>query len=266
MNQNSPAQYQYEKLKIDEKEGIFIITLNSPETLNALESKLLAELEDVIEKIWYLRYSGVIITGEGKAFSAGANIQELYNLENFHQAYEYLRRGQRILSKIENSKFITIAAINGYALGGGFELALSCTFRIATKSAKLGLPEINLGIIPGYGGTQRLSRLVGPQKAKRIIMEGKHISAEEAYGLGIVDEICETQEELISTSIKFLKKFESKYPTALRYINELCNLSLGGDFEDNLKTEALFCSALISSEQAKSKMKDFLEKSKKKKN
>jgi enoyl-CoA hydratase/carnithine racemase len=229
-----------EKIKTYQEDGILFIILSSPETLNALSSKMLSELDIILDEIWYMKLKGVIISGEGRAFSAGADISELNSLENIHQAYEYLRRGQRILSKIEKLKYITCAAIDGYALGGGFELALACTFRIATKKSKVGLPEINLGIIPGYGGTQRLTRLVGPQKAKRFIMSGEFISADKAFELGILDDICETREELFDKAKKLILQFEGKNPTALRYISELCNLYSDGFFEDNLKTEALF--------------------------
>jgi enoyl-CoA hydratase/carnithine racemase len=122
-----------EKIKTYQEDGILFIILSSPETLNALSSKILSELDIILDEIWYMKLKGVIISGEGRAFSAGADISELNSLENIHQAYEYLRRGQRILSKIEKLKYITCAAIDGYALGGGFELALACTFRIATK-------------------------------------------------------------------------------------------------------------------------------------
>ena len=256
-----------DKIKVlkDTDDEVLIITLNSPETLNALSQDIIEGLDEVVEKIWYERgIEGVIIKGEGKAFSAGANIGELMALENVHQAYEYLRRGQRVLSKIENLKYLTVAAIHGWALGGGFELALSCTFRVATKNAKVGLPEINLGIIPGYGGTQRLARLIGPQKAKKVIMQGDFIDGQKAYSLGMVDEICESESELIPKAKEIIKRFSGKNPTALRYANELCNISTSGEFEENLKTEAIFCASLISSPFAKNKMKEFLEKRKKK--
>ncbi|MFZ8802766.1 MAG: enoyl-CoA hydratase/isomerase family protein [Candidatus Calescibacterium sp.] len=252
-----------EKIKTYQEDGILFVILNSPETLNALSSKILSELDMILDEIWYMKLKGVIISGEGRAFSAGADISELNSLENIHQAYEYLRRGQRILSKMEKLKYITCAAIDGYALGGGFELALACTFRIATKKSKVGLPEINLGIIPGYGGTQRLTRLVGPQKAKHFIMSGEFISADKAFELGILDDICETREELLDKAKKLILQFEGKNPTALRYISELCNLHSDGFFEDNMKTEALFCASLISSQFAKNKMQEFLEKKKK---
>lgn len=251
------------KVKTDEEEGILIITLNSPETLNALSRQILQELDEIIDKIWHGKYLGVIIRGEGRAFSAGADINELYSLENFHQAYEYLRNGQRTLSKLEKLKYITVAAIDGYALGGGFELALACTFRVATKNSKLGLPEINLGIVPGYGGTQRLSRLISPQKAKKLIMEGKIISAEEALEIGAIDDIAQDNQELIKKAKEIILKFKDKNPTALRYIIELCNISYGAELEQNLRTEALFCASCISSPYAKNKMKEFLEKKKK---
>ncbi|MCS7213234.1 MAG: enoyl-CoA hydratase/isomerase family protein [Candidatus Calescibacterium sp.] len=253
-----------QKIKVEEIEDVVVIKLNSPENLNAISSKMLEELNEVIDMIWYLENkSGVIFIGEGKAFSAGADVNELYALPNIHQAFEYLRRGQKIFSKIENLKYLTVAAIDGWALGGGFELALSCTFRVMTKSAKVGLPEINLGILPGYGGTQRLSRLIGVQKAKKIIMEGRFIDSQEALEIGIADQTCENKESLIKTSFELLKKFRGKNQTALRYINELCNISMIGGTDQNFKTEALFCASALSTQFAKSKISEFLEKRKK---
>lgn len=252
------------KIKVQEKDSVVILVLSSPENLNAISSVTLEELDEIIDKIWYSENKlGVVIMGEGRAFSAGADVAELYSLQNVHQAYEYLRRGQKVFSKLENLKYITVAAMDGWALGGGLELALSCTFRVMTKSAKVGLPEINLGILPGYGGTQRLTRLIGVQKAKRLIMEGRFIDAEEALRLGIADEICESKEVLLETAINLLKRFEGKHQTAIRYINELCNIALGGHTSENFKTEALFCASALSTQFARDKIKDFLEKRKK---
>lgn len=262
----SIENFRGEKIKVEEKEGVVLVKLNSPETLNAISSKMLEELDELIDLLWYSQNkSGVVFLGEGKAFSAGADVKELYALENIHQAFEYLRRGQKIFSKIESLKYITVAAIDGWALGGGFELALSCTFRVMTKNAKVGLPEINLGILPGYGGTQRLTRLIGPQKAKRLIMEGRYIEAQEAIKLGIADEVCENKGALLETAINIIKKFEGKNQTALRYINELCNIALSGIPSENFKTEALLCASALSTQFAKSKISDFLEKKKDKK-
>lgn len=253
-----------QKVKVEERDNVVIVRMSSPENLNALSSKVLDELDDLVNLLWYSEgKSGVVIVGEGKAFSAGADVSELYALENVHQAYEYLRRGQRVFSKIENLKYITVAAIDGWALGGGLELALSCTFRVATKSARLGLPEINLGILPGYGGTQRLTRLVGLQRAKRMIMDGVHMGADEALQIGIVDVVCEGKEALIPTAVDLVKRYEGKNPTALRYINELCNMAVGGHMSENLKTEALFCASALFTPLARRKISEFLEKRKK---
>lgn len=256
--------FKGEKIVVEEIDKVILVKLNSPQTLNSISSKMLEELDELIDIIWYSQEkSGVVFFGEGRAFSAGADVKELYALQNVHQAFEYLRRGQKVFSKIENLKYITVAAIDGWALGGGFELALSCTFRIMTKNAKVGLPEINLGILPGYGGTQRLSRLIGIQKSKRLIMEGRYIDAQEALELGIADEVCESRDVLIESAIRLVKKFEGKNQTALRYINELCNISLSGIPSENLRTEALFCASSLSTNFAKSKISEFLEKRKK---
>ena len=260
--QQNFIKIKMERIKVESLNGFRIITLSNPSTLNALDSKTISELDGLLDELAGedgLR--GFVITGEGKAFSAGADISELLKLDSYHSAYEYLRRGQRVLEKLENFKVPSVALINGWALGGGFELALACTFRVAVEGAKVGLPEINLGIIPGYGGTQRLARLVGKRKAIWLITSGKFVEAKEALELGIVDKVVKDRDEGMDVSISILEELSEKHITALRYA--IWAVRAEGQ-PDGFEYEALLCASLIASAQAKEKMKNFLEKRKKK--
>jgi enoyl-CoA hydratase len=169
--------------------GFCRLTLNRPERLNALSFELLAELRSALESVRTSGARALIVTGAGeRAFCAGADIEELRDRALVAQR-EGARMGQAVFQALADLPLVSIAAINGYAFGGGLELALACTFRIAGPRARLGLPEIKLGLIPGYGGTQRLPRLVGPSKALDIILTGRTLEAEEAHGIGLVDRI-----------------------------------------------------------------------------
>ena len=181
---------EFKYLLLETNDGVTTLTINRPEALNALNSALLAELEcafasstcDAAVKV-------VVITGAGeKAFVAGADIKEMSELSSF-AAHAFMRTGQRVMLFIEKMKKPVIAAVNGFALGGGLELALACDFIYASEKAKLGLPEVGLGIMPGFGGTQNLARLIGPNKAKELIFTGKMITAQKALAWGIVNEV-----------------------------------------------------------------------------
>jgi enoyl-CoA hydratase len=184
-------------IELLKKENYAILTLNRENALNALNSEVLSEIREAIrDLITDPKMRGVIITGKGeKAFCAGADITEMKNL-NFDQAEEFARKGHKTMNMIAGSDLISIAAINGYALGGGLELALACDIRIASKNAKFGLPETGLGLIPGFGGTQRLPRIVGRGLALEIILTGDHIDANRALNIGLVNHIVELQELL----------------------------------------------------------------------
>lgn len=176
---------QYENLNVDIRDGVFWLTLNRPEARNALDTKMLQEIDVAFEEVEKNDdVKVVIVRGAGnKSFAAGADIKQL----NARKPLEALIPGmQGLYNKIENCKKVTIAAVSGYALGGGCELALACDIRMATKSAKFGLPELNLGIIPGAGGTQRLSRIIGKGRALDMILTGKIIDGEEAERIGLV--------------------------------------------------------------------------------
>src|SRR6056297_861475 len=179
----------YETLLLDvDESGICTLTINRPDKLNALNSKVLDELDEAVDAIREnYKVNALIITGAGeKAFVAGADIKELSSLDPV-SGEKVSEKGQRIFQKIEDLTIPVIAAVKGYALGGGCELAMACHLRIASDNAALGLPEVSLGLIPGYGGTQRLTRLAGRAKALEYIMTGRQVKADEAFEIGLVN-------------------------------------------------------------------------------
>lgn len=218
-------------LRISDNNQIKTITITRPEALNALNAGVLAELEQTFSDLRSDRSTrGVILTGDGeKAFVAGADIKELTSL-NEQNAFLLSKKGHHIFRLIETCPVPVIAAINGFALGGGCELAMACHMRIATEASKLGQPEVNLGIIPGYGGTQRLTQLVGRGKALELLLTADMISAQDAKSLGLVNHVVATKEELIPLATKILEKIARKGPLAVRYVIESVNA--GFAFED----------------------------------
>lgn len=230
--------FQYLLYSTDE--NIATITINRPDKLNALNGALLDELELLIDTIKAdPQIKVVIITGAGeKSFVAGADISELARL-SVTEAKTFALKGQRIFSKIEDLGKPVIAAVNGFALGGGCELALACHMRFASTNAFFGQPEVNLGTIPGYGGTQRLTRLVNTGRALELILGGDRISAQEALSIGLANKVFE-KEELLYKTIEFAQKIASKPTMALGYAIEAVlaaddlNLDAGLDFEASL--------------------------------
>lgn len=211
-------------LKTLDDNGVLTITLSRPEALNALNSTLLDELDKDMQEIYQnVKIRGAIITGEGeKAFAAGADISEISML-NMIQAFELSEKGQILFRQIEDSPKPMIAAVNGFALGGGCELAMACHVRIAVENAKFGQPETNLGLIPGYGGTQRLAKLVGHGKAMELILTGDLISALEAKEVGLVNHVVSTRTELMELSMKIMTKILSKGPLSIAKAIECVN-------------------------------------------
>ena len=195
--------------------GIFTITINRPEKMNAINKQVMADLDEVMNEVnSNNEIKSVIITGAGeKAFVAGADISEFLGLDH-EQGMTMAKKGQDIFFKIENSTKPVIAAVNGFALGGGCELAMACHFRIASENAKFGQPEVNLGLIPGYGGTQRLTNLIGKGNAIQLLLTGDLIDAQNAYRLGLVNEV-HPATELLDKCITILNKINSKAPNAI---------------------------------------------------
>ncbi len=229
----------FKHIQVKHDDSIATITINREKALNALNHEVIQELQTFFRNHWTdeaLRV--VIITGAGKAFVAGADIKELAECDVVSATRTALM-GHHLMRSIENFPCPVIAAINGFALGGGCELALACDIRLASDKAKLGQPEINLGIIPGYGGTQRLTRLVGRGKAKQMTLTGDMITAEEAKRIGLVEEIFPA-EELMGKAMEMAKKIASKAPISAKAVKECINrgldmnLSAGCDFEKNM--------------------------------
>ena len=226
----------YSTLLIQTENGICTITINRPDKLNALNKTVVAELSNVIDEVYTNpEIKSAIITGAGpKAFVAGADISEFLQL-NANEGEELARRGQKnVFDKIENSPKPIVAAVNGFALGGGCELALSCHFIYASENAKFGQPEVNLGLIPGYGGTQRLTQLLGRNRSMELIMTGNMISAKEAMEYGMVNKVT-TPEELLPKLKETLEVIQSKAPVAISKVIECVNnfdhTQEGYDFE-----------------------------------
>ena len=216
-----------DNLKIDHSEGVLTISISRPEALNALNLKTLSELITVLQQAYqHTDYRGIILTGDGgKAFVAGADIKELSALSH-DQALAFAKNGQRLFKLMEDCPKPIIAAVNGYALGGGCELAMACHIRIASENAKFGQPEVNLGIIPGYGGTQRLAQLVGRGKALELMMTGDMITAAEAKTIGLVNHVVPPG-ELMEFSRKMMGRILSKGPLAVSHVIRSVNAGFG---------------------------------------
>jgi enoyl-CoA hydratase len=242
--------------------GICLVTISRPEALNALNNEIIGQLREVMEEIEQNNeVKGVIIIGDGeKAFVAGADIKELASL-NQNQAEELARKGQSLFRDIENSPKPIIAAVNGFALGGGCELAMACHFRIASQQAKFGQPEINLGIIPGYGGTQRLTQLVGRGRALELLLTADMVSAEEAKSIGLVNHVVASREELLALSMKTMEKIISKSPITIKNIITAVNAGFGFE-QSGYDQEAKLFGQCAATEDFKEGTTAFLEKRK----
>ncbi len=227
----------YETLEVERKAGFVVVWLNRPDKLNALNAQMLQELQDLFVNIANdASVYAVILSGRGKAFAAGADIAELHRL-NADTGESFAHRGQGVMNAIEQCGKPVIAAVNGYALGGGCELALACHLRFASTKAKFGQPEVNLGIIPGYGGTQRLPRVVGVAIALEMILSGEMIDAEQAARIGLVNRVY-PPEQLMEATERFvqllLQKGQAAIQAALRAVLAARELSLS----DGLQFEA----------------------------
>jgi enoyl-CoA hydratase len=252
----------FETLITSIENGILTILVNRPDKLNALNQKVLEEIGLAI-RIAYDNQEvlGVIITGSGdKAFVAGADIGELKELNEMN-GRKFSESGQEIFSSIEKCPKPVIAAVNGFALGGGCELAMACHIRIASSNAKFGQPEVSLGIIPGYGGTQRLTQLVGKGKAMELMMTGNMIGAEEALKLGLVNILVEEPKELIPACKDLLGKISKKAPLAISLVIDTVNASFNKE-ENGYQTEANSFAACCKTADFKEGVEAFLEKRK----
>ena len=246
------------KLELDG--AVAVITIDRPKALNALNKQVLSELSEAIAQVASSKtIRALIVTGGGeKAFVAGADISELAQQSPI-SAKEYTHRGQAIIDSIENLGKPVIACINGFALGGGCELALACTMRLASDNARLGQPEVKLGLIPGYGGTQRLSRLVGKGMAQQLVLTGEMITAAEALRIGLVNEVVPAA-ELISRAEAIAAKIIANAPLAVQYAMEAVNHGLDMTLAEGLYLEATLFAVCCSTEDKNEGTKAFLEK------
>ena len=203
-------------LKVEQKADLMLVTLSNPKQLNALTEGLLGELEEVVEGLYDQKaLRGVVIKGEGKqAFAAGADISAFVDLTP-EGAEVFARRGQRVFARIEDAPVPVVAAVRGFALGGGCELAMACHLRVAAPSARFGQPEVKLGLIPGYGGTQRLVQLIGKTKAMEWILGGAIYGAEEALRLGLVNQVVDSEEALEPYALELLERTKVGSPEAI---------------------------------------------------
>ena len=228
----------YENILVEARDGVAVVTLNRPKVLNALNRALLSELEAAVDEVAAdAAIRAVILTGAGeKAFAAGADIQELAQVSGV-DGQQLALRGQQLFSKVENLGKPVIAAINGFALGGGCELALACTIRIASETAKLGQPEVKLGLIPGYGGSQRLPRLVGKGAGLKLILTGEMIVAAEALRIGLVEEVV-APDQLMPRAEQIAKTIAAQAPLAVQKCLEAVHEGYDLPLEQALAHEA----------------------------
>jgi enoyl-CoA hydratase/carnithine racemase len=249
-----------ENVLYEKKGPIAYVTLNRPTVLNALNKAIIAELKTAFEDARDdSAVRGVILSGAGdKAFAAGADVREIVN-DTAVQAEEHTHFGQAVTILIENLGKPVIAAVNGFALGGGCELAMACTIRIAAESAKFGQPEVKLGIMPGYGGSQRLPRLVGKGRALQIILSGEAINAQEAYRIGLVNEIVPSA-NLIERAEAVLNQINANGPLSVKYSIDAVNKGLETSIEEGLRIEASLFAICAATEDKKEGTSAFLEK------
>lgn len=252
----------FQNILAEEREGVLFLTINREEKMNALNFGTLDELREIFDRVMEEKsIKAVILTGAGeRAFVAGADISEIAELNELN-ARKFAENGQEIFSMIENCQKPVIAVTNGYTLGGGCELAMACHMRIATANARFGQPEVNLGIIPGYGGTQRLTILIGRGKANELMMTGDLLDAEEAKRLGLVNHILPTKEEAIDKAVEIIQKIMAKAPLAIGMIIDCVNAVYLSD-ENGFQTEANSFARCVKSGDYKEGTSAFLEKRK----
>jgi len=252
----------FDNLSVEREAGVAVLTVQRPQRLNALDGRTIDELRQAFLDLQQDQSArAIIITGAGdKAFVAGADINELAR-DTPDAARTRALTGQQVFDLIEQLGKPVVAAVNGFALGGGCELAMSCTFRIAAETARFGQPEINLGLIPGFAGTQRLARLVGKAKAMELILTGNPIGAEEALALGLVNRVVPAA-NLMSEARMFAAELASKPPVALRYAMEAVNHGVEMPFADACQLEATLFGMAVATDDMKEGTRAFLEKRK----
>ena len=250
----------FENITYEVRESIGYIAMNRPKVMNALNQRTVEELNTAFHAAKEdATVKGIILTGTGeKAFIAGADIAELAAIDG-EKAGEFSQKGQEVLLFIETLGKPVIAAVNGFALGGGCETAMACTIRIAAETAKFGQPEVKLGVIPGYGGTQRLPRLVGKGRALQLILTGDLIDAQEAHRIGLVNEVVPAA-DLISRCEAILKQINANAPIAIAYAIDAVNKGVDSDLASGLKLEAKYFALAAGTEDKKEGTSAFVQK------
>lgn len=249
-----------QNLKVEQNDIATVITISRPKFLNALNRDVLEELDNVLDTL-FERFPGVpvIITGEGsRAFVAGADIGEMAEMSP-KEAWEFSRFGQGVFSKLEGFPTVTIAAVNGYALGGGNELALGCDIRVASRNAKFGQPEVGLGIIPGFGGTQRLPRIAGRSNALDLILTGRVIDAEEAFRIGLVHKVVD-EGKALDEALSYAGVLRRNSPFVLTQAKEAISRAGSSDYDDGMNAESDLFSQCFDWPDQREGMKAFMEK------
>ena len=250
----------YQTLVYQEQSGIGLLTINRPEKLNALNETVLQELKTFFHQAAKQRITGLIIEGSGdKAFVAGADIAAMTSMDTA-QALEFGRTGQSVMVQVEYLPYPVIAAVHGFALGGGFELALACDFIFASHQAVFGLPEVKLGLIPGFGGTQRLGRRIGHALAKELIFSGRNVKGDEAQRCGIVTQLFADKEALISGAKDYLRGVAKNSPLAVSLAKKVVDQGAQTTLEQGLGLERNAFSQLFSSQDMKEGTAAFLAK------
>lgn len=251
----------YEFLKLEQRDNILIITIDKESTLNALNTQLLDEISNCFTEINNRDdITVVIITGKNKSFVAGADISEMVDFTT-EKALRFTKRGNAIFLEIDHSNKVVIAAINGYALGGGCELAMACDLRIASEKAIFGQPEVGLGIIPAFGGTQRLPRLVGAAKAKELIFTGESITAKEALDIGLVNYLVKP-EELMDKALEIAEKISHNSRVGVMQAKRSINIGLQTDIATGIQVEGTNYEFCFGYDEYKIGMEAFLTKRK----
>lgn len=250
---------EYNFLKIEQNDQIAVMKVSAPKSLNALNSTVLREIDDFVSKLDTEKTRVLIVTGDGeKAFVAGADISEMANLYE-KEGYEFSKLGAIAFRKIETLPIPVIAAVNGFALGGGCELAMACDIRICSSNARFGQPEVGLGITPGFSGTYRLAKLVGQGMAKEMIFTGRAIKADEALKIGLVNAVYEP-EELMDKALTMAKKILKNAPLALKYAKQCINESYDLNADEAIELECRNFGKCFATADQKEGMGAFLDK------
>lgn len=250
---------EYKNVIFEKKGAVAVIRMNRPEAMNALNTETFVELGDILDRIESdEEIRVVLVTGEGKAFVAGADIVEMKDMDG-QESMAFSRFGQHIFRRMESMEVVFIGAVNGFCLGGGCEFAMACDIRIASEKAKFGQPEVNLGVTPGFAGTQRLPRLVGSSRAKELLFTGEIIDAETALSIGLVNRVV-TPDALMDSAETLAQTILKKGPVSVRLVKTCVNRGLQTDIDTAGEIEAHAFGHCFASGQTREGMSAFLEK------